>query len=170
MNQAKLFITMYEITCFILRMPYTEALMYEILRKSSIVSLGLFHNAMSDVKFQGYDIPKDTYIVPNLYYAHHNPSVWGDPEEFRPERFLSVDKTTGETIAIKHEALMPFSTGKRQCIGETLAKDEFFLFLTSLYQKYDIELAEQSKNVTIKPKKTFLLSPEEYSVVMKVRN
>ena len=41
--------------------------------------------------------------------------VWGlDSKKFRPERFLSPD----ETKVIKHEALVPFSVGKRVCPGK----------------------------------------------------
>ena len=30
----------------------------------------------------------DTTIVTNFYSMHHNEEMWGDPEVFRPERFL----------------------------------------------------------------------------------
>jgi cytochrome P450 len=146
-------------------MPYTEAVMYEVLRRSSIVALGLFHIPTIDIQFHGYDIPKDTLIVPNLYSVHHNPDVWGDPENFRPERFLSPD---GKTVQ-KHESLMAFSTGKRACLGETLARDEFFLFLTSIFQKFHVELDAASKKTTLEPQIGFLLAPAEFHVVMRDR-
>ena len=73
-------------------MPYTLALIDEILRYSSIVPDGLVHwNLAEGKQFRGYHIPKDTLIQPSLWLVHHNPKVWGDPENFRPERFLSED-------------------------------------------------------------------------------
>lgn len=117
-------------------MPYTEALMMEILRKSSIAGLGLFHTAIQNAKIAGYDISKDTMIIPNFHEAHHDIKFWENPDEFNPERFLSPDKKT----LMKNDALMPFSVGKRACLGESLAKDEFFLFLTTIFQRFDIEL------------------------------
>jgi cytochrome P450 len=50
---------------------------------------------------------------------------WKDGTEFRPERFISADGAVK-----KDDHLIPFSVGKRQCLGETLAKVELFLFFT----------------------------------------
>ena len=91
-------------------MPYADAVMHELLRSSSIFSLGVFHKAMKDVNFHGYRIPKDAMIFANLYGLHHDPKVYKNPEIFRPERFLGV-----EGKILKSEAFLPFSVGKRGC-------------------------------------------------------
>ena len=36
----------------------------------------------------------------------------------------------------RDEHFIPFSIGKRQCLGETLAKTEFYLFFTGLVQQF----------------------------------
>ena len=115
-------------------MPYTEAFMYETLRQSSIVPFGLLHQAMETTTVADYTVPEGTWVGVNLHFIHHDPSIWGDPENFRPERFLSPD---GDRV-VKNENLMPFSTGKRVCIGEQIAKDTFFLFLTGIMQRFVI--------------------------------
>lgn len=97
-------------------MPYTEAVLQEVLRFSAMVPLGVTHKALREVEFHGFTIPKGTLIFANLYWAMHDPKIWGDPETFRPERFLSED---GKSV-LKHEALLPFSTGKRVCLGEEI--------------------------------------------------
>ncbi|ODM87784.1 Cytochrome P450 1A1 [Orchesella cincta] len=57
-----------------------------------------------DTMFHGYLLPKDVTVISNLYAIHHDPKIWGeDFNEFRPERFLSEDKTR----VVYHEALMP---------------------------------------------------------------
>jgi len=116
-------------------MPYTEAVIMEVMRYAAMVPLAVQHRATEDVAFHGYHIPKETLIIPNLYCVLHDKSVWGDPENFRPERFLSPDGTK----IIRHESFIPFSIGKRVCLGETLARDELFLFTTSLFQRFDVK-------------------------------
>ena len=58
---------------------------------------------------------------------------WGDGEVFRPERFLDT-----EGRVVKDEHWVPFSLGRRQCLGETLARAELFLFFTALVQHYTV--------------------------------
>ena len=106
----------------------------ETLRFSSMVPLSLAHRATEDVQLGGYLIPKDSMVFGNLYSVHHSQEIWGDPENFRPERFLSPDGT----CMGKHDALMPFSFGKRLCLGEGLAKNELFLFLTSIIKTFHV--------------------------------
>ena len=51
--------------------------------------------------------------------------LWENPEEFNPDRFLN-----DQNHYQNNENLIPFSVGKRFCLGKTLAEQEFFLFLT----------------------------------------
>ncbi len=48
--------------CSTTSMPYTEALIAETLRYSTITPQGVQHRAMRDQEFHGYLIPKDTVI------------------------------------------------------------------------------------------------------------
>ena len=146
-------------------MPYTEAIIAESTRMSAIVPTGVLHKAMEDVKFHGYDIPKGTMIMPNVHCIHYDPRYWDEPEEFRPERFLSAD---GKTLK-KHDAFMPFSVGKRQCLGETLARDTIFLYFTNIFHRFSIRLAEESKDATLEPAVGFLLAPQDYIVILRER-
>ena len=152
------------------RMPYTEAVMQEILRKSSIASVGLVHTALQDTTIAGFDVPKGTFIFPLFHWAHHNPKYWDNPDEFTPEHFLSPKGTgdTGKLTVIKNDALMPFSVGKRVCLGETLARDEFFLFLTCIFQRFEVVM-DPSRPVTYEALNTFITKPKPFSVIMSDR-
>ncbi len=147
-------------------MPYTEAFTFEVLRVSSIVPLGITHRATEDVEFKGYMIPKGTMVVGNLYSTHHDSEVWGDPDTFRPDRFLSHD---GKTI-LKSDSLIPFSIGRRVCLGEIFARDQIFLFVSTLAQQFNL-IPESGKPMPSLASKIgqITLQPQIYSLVMKLR-
>jgi cytochrome P450 len=152
-------------------MPYTEGVLSEILRCSSITPFGLPHTALVDGEIRGYSVPKDTIVMANIHYIHYNLKIWGDPENFRPERYLSPD---GKTFK-KPEALIAFSAGRRQCLGESLARDTLFLFLTNIFQRFTVSMKESSypkniKNVKcLEPEVGLQLTPKAYTVILKDR-
>jgi cytochrome P450 len=120
-----------------------------------------------NVQFHGFEIPKGTLVFANLFAAHHDPAVWGDPANFRPERFLTAN---GKGV-VKHDGLIPFSTGKRVCLGESLARDTLFLFITSLVHTFDVrgEEGEPMPSLEVKYGQLTLTPLNFCSVVMKER-
>lgn len=56
-----------------------------------------------------------------------------DPEAFRPERYLSDD---GKSVSVP-ENYIPFGFGKHRCMGETLARANVFLFISTLLQNFE---------------------------------
>ncbi|GFT37915.1 cytochrome P450 2J2 [Nephila pilipes] len=115
-------------------MPYTHAVILELMRWKTIVPLNIMHYTLADTKVGGYDIPKGTIVIANFWQAHNDLRYWDEPEKFKPERFLGKD---GKTI-VKSKYFMPFSVGKRACPGESMAYLEMFLYFTSMLQKFDI--------------------------------
>ncbi len=69
----------------------------------------------------------------NIYQAHRDPETWPDPEEFRPERFLDDDGNF-----VPNPAWMPFSTGRRACLGEAMANADMHLCITSIFQHFSV--------------------------------
>jgi cytochrome P450 len=113
------------------RMPYTEATILEISRMTLLVPENVIRSTLEDVHLGGYLIPKGTSVYTNLWTVHHDEKMFPDPFTFRPERFLNE---RGQFV--KHEAVIPFSMGKRFCLGEPLARMELFLYFTSMLQKF----------------------------------
>ncbi|XP_003723543.2 cytochrome P450 2U1 [Strongylocentrotus purpuratus] len=72
-------------------LPYTEATLLEIQRFATITPLGVPHAPVQDTVLNGYDIPKGTVVLPNLWAIHHEPDLWKNPDEFNPARFLNPD-------------------------------------------------------------------------------
>lgn len=144
-------------------MPYTEATTIEIFRKSSIVVTGVMHTAMTDAKFLGYDIPKDAWIMPNIYAIHHDPEIWDEPYEFRPERFLSADEKTVK----RNDNMLAFSLGTRRCLGENLARDQVWLFVTNILRRFSLtwDPAKPKPDLNLS-QEGFILKPEEFFIIV----
>ncbi|GIX83792.1 cytochrome P450 18a1 [Caerostris darwini] len=146
-------------------MPYTHAVIMEIMRWKTIVPLNLMHCTVADTTVGGYDIPKGTIVIANFGNVHHDPRYWKEPEKFKPERFLSED---GKSV-VKSSNFMPFSLGKRVCPGESMAYMEMFLYFTSILQKFDIAFPDGMKP-TFEAKLTITYRLEPYMIRFLSRN
>lgn len=102
----------------------------------------------------------------NLEYIHNDPKHWDNPQEFRPERFLSDD---GKSLK-KNDVLNPFLVGRRQCPGETLAKDAIFLFLTNFIQKFEFVKDPNGPEPDVEPAVSAQVTAKPYSIIFKERN
>ena len=141
------------------QMPYADAVVHELLRMSSVLPLGAPHTATADVCFHGYTIAKDTMIFANTYQVHHDPLIWGDAENFRPERWF------GESgRKLKNENLFAFSTGRRNCPGDGLAREQLFLYITTLFQQYNVDFP-RGKVPKVKGCFGISFAPTEFTVV-----
>ena len=73
-----------------------------------------------------------------------------EPDDFLPDRWMD-----GDIDALKlKELFIPFSTGKRGCVGQTLALLEMKLVIATLFYSYDFELISEVEELyflTLKP-------------------
>ncbi|XP_059827071.1 cytochrome P450 2K1-like isoform X1 [Hypanus sabinus] len=137
-------------------MPYTDAVIHEVQRFANIAPLGIPRTTTVDINFQGYFIPKGTYIIPLLASVLYDKTQWEKPEMFNPGHFLDA---SGKFV--KRDAFIPFSTGRRICPGETLAKVELFLFFVTLLQKFDL-VALQGAELDLTPVVGGILNPKPH--------
>ncbi|XP_059488140.1 cytochrome P450 18a1 [Neocloeon triangulifer] len=142
-------------------LPYTECVILEVLRRSSIVPLGTTHAATKDVFLDGYFIPKDTQVIPLLHAVHMDPTLWDKPEQFRPTRFLNA-----EGKVTKPEFFMPFGVGRRMCLGDVLARMELFLFFASLVHTFDLRLPDGETLPSLKGNTGITVTPDSYKVCL----
>ncbi|XP_071546258.1 cytochrome P450 2L1-like isoform X2 [Panulirus ornatus] len=116
------------------RMPYTEAVLHEVLRKSSLVSKSLQRVAVRDTRLRGFLIPKGTILTAVSFAMHHDPRYWDRPDEFLPERWLDEQ---GNFVS-KKEGFMPFGVGKRVCLAEGLSRMQLLIFSTAVFQSLSV--------------------------------
>ncbi|XP_076906220.1 abscisic acid 8'-hydroxylase CYP707A2-like [Bidens hawaiensis] len=108
------------------KMPITSRVIQETLRVASILSF-TFREAVQDVEFEGYLIPKRWKVLPLFRNIHHSADNFTDPEKFDPSRFQ---------VAPKANTFMPFGNGIHSCPGNELAKLEILVLLHHLTTKY----------------------------------
>lgn len=65
------------------------------------------HSVLEETDFEGYTIPKNSVVLFVYYTLMMDKETWGDPENFRPERFLSE---TGQLVKDK-ASFGPFGLG-----------------------------------------------------------
>ncbi|XP_032751892.1 cytochrome P450 2B3 [Rattus rattus] len=133
------------------KMPYTEAVIHEIQRFSDVSPMGLPCRITKDTLFRGYLLPKNTEVYFILSSALHDPQYFEQPDTFNPEHFLDANGALK-----KCEAFMPFSIGKRMCLGEGIARSELFLFFTTILQNYSVSSPEDPKTIDMTPKESGL--------------
>jgi len=113
----------------------SPATLMEIQRLGDIAPKALPHTAMSNVQVGTITVPTNHIVLGLLSNVLKSEEHWSpNPDVFRPERHLDDNMKI-----IRNDALIPFSTGKRQCPGESLARAELFLFFTGLIQKFTFE-------------------------------
>ncbi|KAK3923757.1 Methyl farnesoate epoxidase [Frankliniella fusca] len=147
------------------RLPYLEATMAEVMRTNTIAPLAPPHEASEDVEMNGYIIPKGTMFLLSLWGVMHDKKHWGDPEAFRPERFID-----SEGKFKKDPWLIPFGMGKRHCVGEGLAMQTAFLFFANLMNRFKFTLPPGSQAPPEVPQAGFTVGPQPFSVIATPRN
>ncbi|NXK48890.1 CP2W1 protein, partial [Chauna torquata] len=111
-------------------MPFTNAVIHEVQRFVTLLP-HVPRCTSVDTHFKGFFIPKGTTVIPLLTSVLLDKTQWETPDEFNPNHFLDADGNF-----VKKKAFLPFSTGQRNCIGESLATVELFIFFTGLIQKF----------------------------------
>ncbi|XP_063045933.1 cytochrome P450 2K1-like [Engraulis encrasicolus] len=142
-------------------LPYTEAVIHETQRIANIVPMSLPHTTSCDAYFQGYHIKKGTTVIPLLTSVLKDESEWANPYTFHPEHFLD-----DQGCSVKRDAFIPFSAGRRVCLGESLARMEVFLFFASLLQRFRFTAPPgvSEDELDLRPAVGLILSPSAHKL------
>jgi len=116
------------------KLPYLQAVVKEVLRvhpPGPLLSWARL--CSSDVQLSnGMVIPADTTAMVNMWAITHDPHVWEDPLEFKPERFMEADvDVRGGDLR-----LAPFGAGRRVCPGKNLGLVTVTLWVAKLVHHF----------------------------------
>lgn len=101
------------------KLIYIKAVVKESFRLHPIVPLLIPHESRAETRAFGYDIPAETKLLVNAWAIGRDPTVFKDPLQFQPERFLP-EGPHADTDWNKGFNLLLFGSGRRTCMGMAL--------------------------------------------------
>jgi cytochrome P450 len=128
---------------------YLTATIQEALRRRPVLPNCEPRLVKQSIEVGGWNYPTGVCLVPNSYLVHHDPAIYPDPYEFRPERFL--DKAPGTYTWI------PFGGGRRRCIGASFAMLEMQIVMRAVLAGCELRPAgdgaeiARRRNITVRP-------------------
>jgi cytochrome P450 len=141
------------------KFAYTRQVIEETLRLYPAGWL-MTRKALNDDQLGDYFVPAGTEVYISPYFIQRHPGLWEDPDRFNPERFgpdYSQDR--------RPLAMLPFSAGPRNCIGELFARIEMQIHLITIARDLRLRFVEPTPpeldvGVNLRSKHDFIMNPE----------
>lgn len=112
-----------------------------------------------DTQIGDYFIPKGHLVNINIFEIHHSKEIYGDPDTFRPNRWRKE-----ESKNFPHGSWLPFSLGKRICIGQDFSLMEQRIFLTEFLLNYKVSKVNSSDKVKVSPSSALFQTPKNFDL------
>ena len=113
------------------KLPGIGLAMKEALRLCAPVP-SLPRRTVRDVEYDGFHIPKGSFITMAPYFTHYMEEYWPDAERFDPERFAEHRRED----KVHPYAWVPFGGGAHKCIGLHFADMQVKAILHQVLLKY----------------------------------
>lgn len=128
---------------------YCDAVVRESLRQRPVLPVTA-RKLTKPIELGGYTFPKGWTLMPCIYLIHNDPDVFDQPEEFRPERFLSESPPSSRVW-------VPFGAGPRHCIGSSLSMMAIKVILRTVLLRAEVRAeAPDSERIV---RRNFTLGP-----------
>ena len=114
------------------KLPLLDATVKEALRLQPVIPM-VGRVLLQRTKIGALDLPAGAIVAPSIYLVHRRPSLYPEPERFRPERFLDLKPAAWEWL--------PFGGGLRRCIGAAFAMYEMKMVLAATLPRVEMRLA-----------------------------
>ncbi|KAF9773462.1 hypothetical protein IL306_008703 [Fusarium sp. DS 682] len=124
------------------QLPYLQAIIYEGIRIRPVTTGMFFKDVPAGGEtMHGKYIPAGTSIGINASSLLRSEALFGpDPQIFRPERYLDVDKDT--SAKMKRDVEIMFGYGRWMCAGKPIAFMELKKVIFELLRVFDFQIAE----------------------------
>ena len=141
------------------KFAYTRQVIDEALRLYPAGWL-MTRRALKDDHLGDYFVPAGTEIYISPYFIHRHPNLWEDPDRFNPDRFGPNHSHDRHLLA-----MLPFSAGPRNCIGELFARVEMQIHLMTIAKQLRLRFVEKNPpeldfGVNLRSKHDFMMKPE----------
>ncbi|GFQ08335.1 beta-amyrin 28-oxidase, partial [Phtheirospermum japonicum] len=124
------------------KMRYSWNVVCEAIRLSPPV-IGAFREALTDISYAGYDIPKGCKLYWSSSLTHRDPSLFEDPAKFDTSRFEGVGPTPFSYV--------PFGGGPRMCLGKEFARLEILIFLHNIVMRFRWKMVIPGEKIAYDP-------------------
>ncbi|XP_055976830.1 steroid 17-alpha-hydroxylase/17,20 lyase [Sorex fumeus] len=148
------------------RLLLLEAAVREVLRIRPVAPLLIPHKAIVDSSIGDLAVDKDTNVIINLWALHHDEKEWAQPDQFRPERFLDQTRTHLINPSMSY---LPFGAGPRSCLGELLARQEIFLTVAWMLQRFDLDIPDDGQLPCLEGQLKVVFLIKAFKVKVKIR-
>ncbi|KDQ14771.1 hypothetical protein BOTBODRAFT_132169 [Botryobasidium botryosum FD-172 SS1] len=131
-------------------LPYVECIIKEVLRWYPIAPLAVPHRLMEEDYYEGYWMPANSTVIPNVWAMSRDGTIYKDPEAFYPERF--EDKAGNDLLDPRSYI---FGFGRRTCVGMHFTDDSMYIVFAYILATFDISKLRDDNGVEVEPSVTF---------------
>ncbi|KLO17677.1 cytochrome P450 [Schizopora paradoxa] len=131
-------------------LPYVYAIYKETLRWHTVVPQAVPRFLREDGEYNGYMLPAGCSVISNTWGIMHDPAIYPDPMEFKPERYFSSDGTLD--FSSNDPEKFAFGYGRRICAGRHFAENSLWLYIaqTLATMKISHKLNNEGREIEVK--------------------
>jgi cytochrome P450 len=126
---------------------YLTATIHEVLRHRPVFLFTIPRTVKQPIEIGGWTYRPPAQLLGCIYLVHHDPALYPEPHEFRPERFLGTPPA--------RSAWLPWGGGRKRCPGQHLATLEMRTVLRTVLA-----------NMTVRPAGSRIERPRWRSVIV----
>ncbi|KAF9457685.1 cytochrome P450 [Collybia nuda] len=134
-------------------LPYVMAVVREAFRWRDVAPIAIPHYTAVEDVYNGYRIPAGSIVVANSWAMLHDETMYPEPFEFNPDRFIKDGKLNH---AVRDPGHAAFGFGRRECPGRNMALSSVWITVASIMAAFDISKAVDKDGNTIEPSYEYL--------------